>query len=204
MFISMFLLSILTIFIGYISSDAYSGYGVSYLSNSIFVIQYNFSHIEPEFLPFYIKLLPLIVSLLGCILTILFFNNFLLLSKTENFYLHFFSNILYKFFYPAGFFNQLYNLFFHQLYNISYTVSTKLIDKGFLEILGPYGLYIYFYNLSFSLHNLSPYVILRTIFLIFIFIYFSISFLPFNASIFFFLSINYTYIFFILIISFIE
>lgn len=74
MFISLFCLSIFSIYIGYICSDLYSGFGSPFFMTSIFVLPEHFNVIEIEFLPVSIKLLPLLVTLIGSFLTILFFN----------------------------------------------------------------------------------------------------------------------------------
>lgn len=46
-----------------------------------------------------------------------------------------------SFFYHSGFFNTIYNRCFNQLFFLSYSAFTKLLDKGLLELFGPVGLY---------------------------------------------------------------
>ena len=125
MFISMFSLSILTIFVGFFFSDLYSGYGSPFFLNSIFILPIHFMQIEQEFLPIYIKLLPLIVSLLGSLLIILFFYLNKYLNKYLFIYLIKINFFLYKFFFPAGFFNYIYNFFFIQFifFRILYLIN---------------------------------------------------------------------------------
>lgn len=129
MFLSMFFLSILTIFIGFMTSDIYSGYGSPYLSNSIFVLYSNFNCIEPEFLPISIKLLPLIVTFIGFLFSIFIFLIYEKLNESNTYIIYYLNKLGSKFFYPAGFFNQLYNIFFVNFYIFSYNISTKLVDK---------------------------------------------------------------------------
>lgn len=85
---------------------------------------------------------------------------------------------MYKFFIGATFFNFIYNKLFIDLYRISYEISTKLIDKGYLELLGPFGLYNFFFLFSRKISNaFSPYLLFRNIFLIFIFIFILINYI---------------------------
>lgn len=110
-----------------------------------------------------------------------------------------FINFLFPFFYHAGFFNAVYNDIFLSLYKFSYTVNTKIIDKGFLELLGPFGFYKLFFLLSSFAKELTPsfmfvligvfffylvflialFIIFHSLFLAFIYDYFSLVFISF-------------------------
>jgi len=146
MFISMLFLSFFTIFIGFTTSDIYSGYGNIYLTNSIFVLYSNFNCIEPDFLPVYIKLLPLFVTFLGLIFSIFIFFYLKNINEKNLYFFYYLNKNLNNFFYPAGFFNQLYNIFFIKFFIFSYNVSTKLIDKVFWNFLVHLVYIIFFIN----------------------------------------------------------
>ena len=84
MAISMFILTLFSIFWGYITSDLFTGWGTFFWNNAIVVLPSNFSYLDTEFLTPLIKNLPLIFSILGTSLgfTLIFFYS--LLSQKEN------------------------------------------------------------------------------------------------------------------------
>jgi hypothetical protein len=129
-----------------------------------------------------IKALPVLLSLLACALVFFFYE----FENLRNLHLKLRSykalaaklsymaiynyglNKISDFFYHAGYFNQVYNSLFLNFYKNSYEIFTKSIDKGYLEILGPYGLYMLFRYLSLSLKNI-PSSLFFNVFLMFFF-----------------------------------
>lgn len=200
MSIVMFLLTILTIFIGYIFSDIVSGFGTYIWGPSIFVKIDHFNYIEPEFLNPIIKNLPFLLTLVS--LFTFFFFEFIyrkcLKIEKINYVSYKLLSYLYRFFYPAGFFNFIYNNFFLIIYNFSYNYSTKIIDKGFLEIFGPYGIYNFFFLLSNKMKKLTPFVIFQNIFLIFSYIFLILLIINFSTN------FPIIFIFFTLLIFYFE
>jgi NADH-ubiquinone oxidoreductase chain 5 len=73
--IPLFILSIFSIFSGYLFKDMFIGLGTTFWNNAIFVSTKSKLVSDCEFLPNYIKIFPLIFSFLG-IFFILFFNLF--------------------------------------------------------------------------------------------------------------------------------
>jgi len=71
--ITLFILSILSIFIGYCFSDIFIGIGSVYLNDVIFINYDHFNNIEAEFLSPLIKNIPLILTFLGMFLGYYFF-----------------------------------------------------------------------------------------------------------------------------------
>ena len=51
---------------------------------------------------------------------------------------------MYTFFFNAAFFNFFYNKILVILIKMFYVINIKYIEKGFLELYGPVGLYIKF------------------------------------------------------------
>jgi hypothetical protein len=99
----------------------------------------------------------------------------------------------YIFFFNAGFFNFFYNKLLNLLINLFYSINIKNIEKGFFELFGPTGLYIYFKNLSKKSRYFTPVFInisIMSIYLFLIFIviygYIQIFFIPFFIYILFF------------------
>lgn len=104
--------------------------------------------------------------------------------------------LLYHFLNKKWYFDKIYNEFINQyIFNISYNYTYKNIDKGLLELCGPYGLVNFFSFLSLKIlkfqtgyiYHYSLIILLSSLILI-LFLFFSLVF-NFNFLIFFFLII---------------
>ena len=154
---ALFMLSIGSIFSGYFLKEFFVGFGINFWNNSIYKsLLYNTS-MDIEFLPLKIKNIPLIFSLFGIFLA-LFLNKLLDLFNTniknKNF---FYLNIEYPqkyvniiwFFNNKWYFDFIYNYYIgYSLLKYSYTYFYKLLDKGFIEIMGPQNFSNIFYSIS--------------------------------------------------------
>src|SRR6267154_892428 len=120
--IPLFILSILSIFIGYWFSDIFIGVGSVYLNDVIFINYNHFNNIEAEFLSPLIKNMPLLLTFLGMFLGYIFFYYFdIKLTKIVNMFL--LKTKIYEFFFNAGFFNFIYNfIYIFNDYNIFFII----------------------------------------------------------------------------------
>jgi NADH-ubiquinone oxidoreductase chain 5 len=140
MSIPLIILAIFSIFFGYITKDIYIGLGSDFFSdNSLFIHPTHEIMLDTEFaVPVLFKLLPLIFTLSFSLLAIIISE--FLPKLVINFKL---SRLGYNVF---GFFNQrfLIELFYNKyITGIILKLggqTTKVIDKGSVELLGPYGL----------------------------------------------------------------
>jgi hypothetical protein len=107
---------------------------------------------------YYISLIGIILSVISSKLVTKFY-----LSKV-------FNRALPMYFFFAGFFNFLYNNLFLLFFSISYEVFTKSLEKGYFELIGPFGFYKIFKFYSFFLREFSPSTIFFSICLYFFFI----------------------------------
>jgi NADH-ubiquinone oxidoreductase chain 5 len=134
------ILAVFSIFFGFITKDIYLGLGSNFfVDNSIFIHPIHEIMIDTEFAVLTIfKLLPFILTITFSILAIIFSE--FLSELVVNFKL---SKLGYTIF---GFFNQR---FLVELYYNKYITNlvlklggqtTKVLDKGSIELLGPYGL----------------------------------------------------------------
>ena len=126
---------------GYLLSDIFLGLGSDFFSNIIFInpVQ-NQIFFEKHFEIFFLKILPILISFF-------FFDTF-------NFHLKRYINIYY-FFKLKLYFDFVINFFLLFFYKFSYILFFKKLDKGFLEIFGPYGLIRYFYFLTINLNKFN-------------------------------------------------
>jgi NADH-ubiquinone oxidoreductase chain 5 len=146
--IPLFLLSIMSIITGYLFSDLFIGIGNNYLNSSIYIKFIHFNYIDIEFLNPLIKNIPFFLTLFGILLTF-----FLIKNKNKNknifLFLFFIKKKMYIFFFNAAFFNFFYNKILVFLIQVFYIMNIKYIEKGFLELYGPVGLYLNLRNFSY-------------------------------------------------------
>lgn len=139
MSLPLIILAIFSIYFGFLTKDIYVGLGSGFFNNnSIFIHPVHEILISAEFgLSTFIKLLPFILTVLGTGFAITLFEFYP--SITNNFKL---SNLGYNIF---GFFNQrLLIEFFVNKYIVILTLklgsqTTKVLDRGSIELIGPFG-----------------------------------------------------------------
>lgn len=155
MSLPLIILAIFSIFFGYITKDIFIGLGSGFfVDNSLFIHTSHEIMLDTEFaVPTIFKLLPLILTILLSIFSIIM-SEFL-----PKLLLHFkFSNFGYNVF---SYFNQrfLIELFYNKyITGIILKLggqTTKVIDKGSVELLGPYGLERGLLNLSRNIASLD-------------------------------------------------
>ncbi len=149
------ILAIFSIFFGYISKDIFIGLGSNFfIDNSIFIHSIHEIIIETEFaVPILFKLLPLVFTLIFSVLGLIF-SEYLseLILKIK------FSRLGYKIY---GFFNQRFLIeLFYNNYITNFVLSlggqtTKILDKGSIELIGPFGLEKLLLILSKNINNLN-------------------------------------------------
>jgi len=159
MSLPLIILTVFSIFFGYITKDIFIGLGSDFfVDNSLFIHPMHEIMIDTEFaVPVFYKLLPLIFTISLSIIAIVF-SEFISKSLISFKFSRFGYNIF-------GFFNQRF--YIELLYNRYITgkvfefggQTTKFLDKGILEELGPYGLEKNFVGLSYSINSLSTGVI---------------------------------------------
>lgn len=139
MLIPLFILAFGSIFIGYITKDMFIGVGTDFWGNAIYIAQNNLNIIDAEFIPVGIKLLPVMFSLLGASLAVLIYTLFA--KQVVNFKLSLVGQNIYGFLSKKWYFDKVYNEYIVQkLLDFGYNVSFKTLDRGLIEVIGPYGL----------------------------------------------------------------
>jgi NADH-ubiquinone oxidoreductase chain 5 len=159
MSLPLIILAIFSIFFGYITKDIFIGLGSGFFAdNSLFIHPTHEIMLNTEFaVPTLFKLLPLLFTISLSIIAIVFSE---LLGK--NLITFKFTRLGYNIF---GFFNQrflielFYNKYITELIFKLGGQTTKVIDKGSVELLGPYGLEKGLINLSINIVSLDTGVI---------------------------------------------
>lgn len=139
MILPLIILALGSIFVGFLARDFFVGAGTDFWGSSVFILPVNIFFTEAEFLPIVIKWLPFNLSLFGIILAscinILNINIFTF-KKVNKFlaYLAFLTN-------KKWYIDILQNrLIVFTILNFGYLISFKTLDRGFIELMGPYGI----------------------------------------------------------------
>jgi len=134
--VPLFVLSILSIFVGYFFRDMAVGLGSDFWENALALSYSNNYLMDAEFLPFIVKLLPLICAGLGVLLATYIYN---WLTKYLNslIFKDFFRNI-YVFLNKKWFMDKLYSeIIYQKVLFLSYNPFYAIFDKGIFNVLGP-------------------------------------------------------------------
>jgi len=152
-------LAIFSIYFGYLTKDIYIGLGSGFfVDNSIFIHPMHEILINTEFgVPTLFKLIPFILTVLFSILAVI--------------YPEFMGNIITNFklsklgYYIFGFFNQRFLIeFFYNNYIVNIVLNiggktTKILDKGSVEWIGPYGIWSILNKISKNISIVSKGVV---------------------------------------------
>ena len=135
--IPLFVLALFSIFFGFVFSDLFVGIGTDFFGNSIFIHPNHITMVEAEFsMDRIVKLLPTILSLLGAVLAVYLYH-----FTPHLFFME--SSItrkIYTFLNGKYLFDVIYNHYFiGKGLQLGYFVS-KVLDRGVIEFIGPYGL----------------------------------------------------------------
>jgi NADH-ubiquinone oxidoreductase chain 5 len=187
--IPLIILAIFSILFGYISKDIFIGLGTNlFLDNSIFIHPIHEIVIETEFAtPIKYKILPLIITLFIFTFYMIYNekniksnykeNNLTILNIVIYNIKYIWYNNIYSYFNQRLFIEYFYNKFFSGLILNLGGQTTKIIDKGSIEYIGPYGLEIGLLYLSSKLSKLDSNIItsyalfILSSFIIYIFIW---------------------------------
>jgi proton-translocating NADH-quinone oxidoreductase chain L len=135
--LTFFLLMICSIWFGYFFRDMLIGLGTDVWNYSIFVDYQNYSGFEAEFLPFFIKLIPLIGGIMGASLSYLvhsFYSKGWILWLKED------GNRLLNFLNQKWYFDHMSNWLVRGTLREGYHSTFKHLDRGAFEWYGPTGL----------------------------------------------------------------
>lgn len=169
------ILSLLAIFFGYVAKDAFVGVGSDMLSGALFVHPSHITLVEAEFsIPLFYKLLPAVGSVLGALSALYLYqmdkgvyeaktssyesSSQALLEKKSEVTI---QNRVYSFLNGKYYFDVIYN---HYIINGALSLgltTSKVLDRGLIEKLGPFGLTNSFSNASQSLATLDSGLVTR-------------------------------------------
>jgi len=143
------LLAFGSLFVGYLGKDMMIGLGTSFWGNALYTLPQNTLFLESEYIPQSIKAIPLLFSLFGAFLAYQVNLSSEGLRRTYFLKTSLLGRNLYTFFNKRWLFDKVYNDFFVKTaLSFGYQVSFKTLDKGIIEILGPYGIALTFQSLS--------------------------------------------------------
>ncbi len=161
--IPLFLLSLASIFFGFIFADLFVGIGTDFFGNSLFIHPNHINLVEAEFsLPLIIKLLPSIGSVFAAIAALYLYHNKSLSLKNHpliggqamieltDYNL---GRKLYTFFNGKYLMDIIYNNYIIGAgLKLGYTIA-KVLDRGVIEVVGPFGISNYLFNTGKNISN---------------------------------------------------
>ena len=152
MSIPLSVLSIGSIFTGYMTRDFFIGLGSDFYIDSIYTLSTNVIIIDSEFIPTTIKLIPTFLSISGIFLSLLVLIFFEHLLVTFRYY--YFTNKIYKFLVHKWYFDYIQNeLLAKNFLTVCYNFCFKVLDKGLVELVGPKGFTAILYKLSITIRK---------------------------------------------------
>lgn len=159
MSIPLITLAIFSIIFGYITKDMFIGLGTGLFNdNSIFIHPLHEIAINTEFaVPTMFKLMPLIFTLSFTILSFVIAENFPKLLISFKFTR--FGYNLFSFFNQRFYIELLYNKYITDFILRLGGQTTKILDKGSIELIGPFGLEKGLYYLSKKISSLDSGII---------------------------------------------
>jgi len=189
-------LALFSVFFGYFTKDLFVGMGTGFFTdNSVFVHPNHEILIATEFaVPHFFKLLPFFCTIFFSVLALILFE--------------FFPSLIVKFkltplgYYIFGFFNQrgLIEMFYNNgIVNLILNLgghTTKILDKGVIELIGPVGLEKVLHRLSKRIHSLSTGIV--TSYALYILLGFIIYLIAFSLY-----ELVYVFLFITILIAFI-
>ena len=127
-----------SLFVGYLGKDMMIGMGTDFWGNALFVLPQNLVLLESEYIPQAEKMLPLLYTLIGALLA--YTLHFALPRRGYQLKTSWLGRRLYTMLNRRWFFDKVYNDFVgRRVMDFGYQISWKAIDKGCLEVLGPFG-----------------------------------------------------------------
>jgi NADH-ubiquinone oxidoreductase chain 5 len=159
MTLPLIILAIFSIFFGYITKDIYIGIGTGFfIDNSIYIHPSNEILLNTEFaVPTFFKVLPLLLTISLSVISIVFSEllpTFLIKFKFSKIGYYLFSFLNQRFFVEL-----FYNKYITNVILKLGGQTTKFIDKGSVELLGPYGLELILVDLSNYINKLNTSVV---------------------------------------------
>jgi NADH-ubiquinone oxidoreductase chain 5 len=159
MTLPLIILAIFSIFFGFLTKDLFIGLGTGFFSdNGLFIHPTHEIVLDTEFaVPVLFKLLPLFFTILLSIISIVyseFYTKYILQFKYSNLGYNIFSLFNQRFFIEL-----FYNKFISELILKLGSQTTKVLDRGSVEYIGPFGLEIGLISISKNMSKLDSGVI---------------------------------------------
>lgn len=139
MSLPLLILSVGSIFVGWLTKDMMIGLGTPFWGAALFTHPDHLVQLEAEFIPHSIKRVPVVFSLLGAgIAMYLYSNHSQMLYDVK---MSPWGRSMYIFLNRKWFFDKVYNEFVTQsVRGMAYRTTYRTIDRGMIELLGPHGI----------------------------------------------------------------
>lgn len=190
--ITLSILSLLSILNGYLFSDLFCGLGSDFFNSCLYIKPEHLSVNNAEFQRIFIKNIPLISVISTILIALVLLNS----CKYRKKYNHNFHYTISLFLINRWFFDVLQNKLSLNFLRTSHLYTFKLIDKGFIEKLGPSGVSDFYKSIIVRILNFQSGFLSRYLLSIFLGWFFFLSFNFFNCP------VKYIWIFFFSFLTF--
>lgn len=142
MTLPLIILAFFSIFFGYITKDIFIGLGSGFFTdNGLFIHPLHEIMLDTEFaVPTSFKLMPLIFTVLLTVLSVIMFEYSLASKLLLRFHYTRFGYSVFSFFNQRFYIELFYNKYITDVVLKLGGQTTKVLDKGSIELIGPYGL----------------------------------------------------------------
>lgn len=129
-----------SMFSGFFFKDLFIGdNGLTFWKTAIYTAPEHLIGLESEFIPFEVKIFPLVLTMGGIFFGIILY--FILIKYNLQFKLSTVGLFFYNFFNRKWYFDKLNNLYMsNPIIDISYKYTYQLGDRGIIEFFGPFGI----------------------------------------------------------------
>ena len=199
MLIPLLALCIGSVFVGFLGKELFLGANVDTWNNVFLILPWNNWIFESEFLPFYIKLIPVIFSITGGLVSYIFYQWIQNYINLNTLYKNYYS--IYHFLSKKWYFDEFYNrIISKSILHFSYHISFKTLDRGVIELIGPLGIVYLIKKLSLNISKAQTGLIYHYIFVMILGITFIlfIYILPVYFNILIFLIYFYLFVYIVL------
>ena len=135
----LFLLAIISMFGGFLSKEFFISNGTDFWNFAIFILPKNYYVLDIEFISYFFKILPLLLTFFGIFLAVFIYQtNYLNFFKIKQ---NIFYIKIYTFLLKKWYIDKFYNTYISQtLLYFGYRIFYINIDRGLLEYFGPFGI----------------------------------------------------------------
>lgn len=149
--IILIILIFISVFFGFFAKDIYIGIGSDFLNSGIYIHPSHINLFDAETIPYFYKILPIILSVVGASLAIYFY----IINPDSIIIIKIFCMKYYIFFNSKYYIDEIYHYYIINPVLHFGGFLFKIVDRGFIEFFGPQGITKIIFSASLTLSKLD-------------------------------------------------